>query len=99
MNQEPLSHKSTQVERNRVDDVTLVLGMDVAGEVVDAGTSTKFTKGDIILAPGLVGISDSCSFQTHVLVDERHCAKVGGEVAAHRHDLIFLVHTDVERAA
>lgn len=49
--------------------------MDIAGEVV-AGTSQILKKGDLIVAPGVVGNSDRCSFQTHVLVDENHCAKV-----------------------
>lgn len=50
--------------------------MDIAGQVTDAGTSQRFKVGDRILAPGVVGDSDSCSFQTHVVVHEDHCATV-----------------------
>lgn len=67
--------------------------MDIAGEIVDAGTSTKFTEGDVVLATGLVGISDSCSFQTHVLVNEKHCAKVGDCVTVHKRNMnVFLIY-------
>jgi NADPH:quinone reductase-like Zn-dependent oxidoreductase len=39
----------------------LVLGMDIAGEVIDAGKSTAYKVGDRVLAPGVVGWSDGCS--------------------------------------
>lgn len=53
----------------------VVLGMDIVGEVVSDNSRT-LQKGDLVLAQGFVGDSDRCSFQTHVLVDENHCAKV-----------------------
>jgi hypothetical protein len=50
--------------------------MDVAGTVVDTGSSEYFANGDCALAPGTVENSDGCSYQMHVLVDRKHCAKV-----------------------
>lgn len=54
----------------------IVLGMDIIGQVLDGSQSRGFQKGDLIVAPGTVGYSDGCSFQTHALVHEDHCAKV-----------------------
>ncbi|KAK1991600.1 GroES-like protein [Colletotrichum falcatum] len=59
-----------------------VLGMDIAGEVVDAGQSEMFKVGDLVIAPGAVGYSNGCSFQTHVLVNERDCAKIDCDIPA-----------------
>jgi NADPH:quinone reductase-like Zn-dependent oxidoreductase len=53
-----------------------VLGLDIAGVVVDAGTSSKYHAGDRILGPGIIGWSDGSSYQTHVLVKEPHLSEV-----------------------
>jgi hypothetical protein len=45
--------------------------MDVAGTVVNKGTSSKYEIGDRIMGIGSVGWSDGGSFQSHVLIHER----------------------------
>jgi NADPH:quinone reductase-like Zn-dependent oxidoreductase len=50
--------------------------MDVAGTVVDKGTSSKYEIGDRIMGIGSVGWSDGGSFQSHVLIHERDTCKV-----------------------
>jgi hypothetical protein len=50
--------------------------MDIAGTVTETSSSSAFHVGDHVVAPGAVGYSDGCSFQTHVLVSEETCAKV-----------------------
>jgi hypothetical protein len=50
--------------------------MDIIGQVIDSGISRFFTKGYLVVSPGVVGYSDGCSFQTHLLVREDCCAKV-----------------------
>lgn len=56
--------------------IILVFGLDIAGEVVDAGSSKVYKAGDRIMAPGVVAWSDGCSFQTHALVNEDHATMV-----------------------
>ncbi|KAI8721761.1 PKS-ER domain-containing protein [Fusarium sp. LHS14.1] len=58
----------------------LVLGMDIIGQVLDGSHSAGFQEGDLIVAPGTVGYSDGCSFQTHALVHEDHCAKITSDI-------------------
>ncbi|KAI8681161.1 PKS-ER domain-containing protein [Fusarium keratoplasticum] len=49
--------------------------------VLDGSQSRGFQKGDLIVAPGTVGYSDGCSFQTHALVHEDHCAKIASDIS------------------
>lgn len=53
-----------------------VLGMDIAGIVVDKGTSFKYEVGDKIMGVGSPGWSDGGSFQSYVLIHERDTCKV-----------------------
>lgn len=53
-----------------------VLGMDIAGIVVDKGTSTRYEVGDRIMGIGSVGWSDGNSFQLHVLIHERDACQI-----------------------
>ncbi|EEU46727.1 uncharacterized protein NECHADRAFT_77404 [Fusarium vanettenii 77-13-4] len=64
-----------------IPDFPHVLGMDIIGQVLDGSHSTGFQKGDLIVAPGTVGYSDGCSFQTHALVHEDHCAKITSHIS------------------
>ncbi|KAH7271010.1 chaperonin 10-like protein [Fusarium solani] len=64
-----------------IPDFPHVLGMDIVGHVLDGSQSRNFQKGDLIVAPGTVGYSDHCSFQTHVLVHEDHCAKITSNIS------------------
>jgi len=55
---------------------TPVLGMDAAGIIVKAGPESEYAVGTRVMAPGSVGMSAFCSFQTHMLVDSVNCARV-----------------------
>ncbi|KAL3495039.1 hypothetical protein BJX62DRAFT_233691 [Aspergillus germanicus] len=59
-----------------MSDFPHVIGMDIAGEVIDAGDYTSYNVGDRVMAPGVVGWSDGCSYQTHALVNEPHLSKI-----------------------
>ncbi|UPK96536.1 hypothetical protein LCI18_007471 [Fusarium solani-melongenae] len=55
--------------------------MDIIGQVLNGSQSRGLQKGDLIVAPGTVGYSDGCSFQTHALVHEDHCAKITSDIS------------------
>jgi NADPH:quinone reductase-like Zn-dependent oxidoreductase len=61
-------------ETNSISPTT-VLGMDLAGIVVDKGTSSKYEVKDRIIGAGSVGWSDGGSCQSHVLIHDRDTCK------------------------
>lgn len=48
----------------------------MAGTVSDPGKSTSWKAGDRVMSVGLVGRSDSCSYQSYALVDDQIAIKV-----------------------